>query len=269
MLISITDIIVESWRLYKENFKHFFMYVLLMFIPTVFLLIAKFLLTYFVPSHSWGVIGSTFLIFAMLAIVFAVFAFWFKLAFVRVIAKRYTGQMADTIGKELSQSKKVFWPAVGVSILTALAVLGGMLLLIVPGIIFMLWFAFSYLVVAIDESSVMDGMHKSKALVDGRWWAVLGRLFVPSLVFGILAMIISWIVAIPLEFILSHTDKTSGLYAVWDIIGAIIISMGTALITPLTMSALVILYLELKKTPLAKPAMTPNMSDTPPGAPTA
>ena len=165
-------------------------------------------------------------------------------------------------------AKKVFWAAIGVTILTTLATLGGFLLLFIPGIIFMLWFAFSYIFVAVDETSVMDSMHKSKALVDGRWWQVLYRVIVPSLIFGILISIVIGIVGSPLTYILNQTSKTSDLYQIWRIMTDLISSFASAIVSPLITIGLVVLFVELKKTPVSTPETTVNTSEVSPTPPT-
>ncbi len=267
--MSITDIIVESFKLYKNNFKRFFVFMLLTFIPGGLIIISKFLLTYFFPITSFGAIGISFLVFLFVALIFSLIAFWFNITFIRVIAQTYTGTTIGTLGSELGSAKKVFWPAIGVTLLTALAVLGGMILLIIPGIIFMLWFAFSYVFVAVEHTGVMEGMHKSKALVDGRWWKVLLRIMIPGTIFGILAYVITSIIGTPLDYVVQHTDPLSTLFTIWSVVSDLILSFVTSIVTPLTTIALVVVYMDLKKTPVQLPSMNQETMSTPPSPPTA
>jgi len=257
--MSITDIIVESFKLYKNNFKRFFVFMVLTFVPGALVIISKFLLTNFFSGKTLGGLGLSYLVFLIVALLLSAISFWCNVAFIRVIAHAYTGQVSSSVGTELSSATKIFWPAIGVTILTVLAVLGGMILLIIPGIIFMLWFAFSYASVTIDNTNVMDGMHKSKALVDGRWWKVLWRLFFPTVVFGIVAVIAANIVEMPLTYILKNTAPTSSLFATWSLLAKIIDSFTTAIFTPLTTIAMVVLYFELKKDPQG--AVVPQMAE--------
>lgn len=263
--MSITDIIVESFSLYKNNFKRFFVYMVLTFVPGALIVILKFLLTNFFPEHTLGGLGISYLLFLVIALLFGALSFWANIAFIRVISHAHNGKMSESVWTELTHATKVFWPAMGVTILTALAILGGMILLVIPGIIFMLWFAFSYASVTIDNTGVMEGMNESKALVDGRWWKVLWRLLFPTLVFGIVAVIATNIVDIPLEYILKHTARTSSLYATWSLLAQLIDSFTTALFTPLTTITMVVLYFELKKNPQLSPV--PQMTATPPSPP--
>jgi uncharacterized membrane protein len=59
-------------------------------------------------------------------------------------------------------------------LLTALAILGLTLLLVVPGIIFAVYWAFTQQIATLTDKSGRDAMKYSKELVKGRWWKVVG-----------------------------------------------------------------------------------------------
>jgi len=64
----------------------------------------------------------------------------------------------------------------------------GFALLIIPGIIFSVWFAFSYYVLLFEGKTGIDAMKASKAYVKGRWWAVFGRfafIVLVSIIFSV------------------------------------------------------------------------------------
>ncbi len=253
MLISITDIIVQSVNLYRHNAKRFIAYSFLIFIPGAFTTIFAAILPIFIPSKlSFGIVGVSYIVYVLIAFTLTFVSFWFSITFIRVLAKSYAGTAIKSMGAELHDAKVVFWPALGVSILTALAVFGGMLLLIVPGIIFGLWFAFSLYVTAIDHKSPMEAMKRSKEMVDGRWWSILWRLLLPSLVFGIIIVVLQYIIETPLAYILENTNIQSLLFVTWTVIAQLIISLVALLLAPFTTAIPTILYIELKKHPLAK-----------------
>ena len=66
---------------------------------------------------------------------------------------------------------------VGISLLTALAIVGGFFLLLVPGLIFMAWFALSLYVALDEDKGVVDSMKRSKELVKGRVPEMWGLMF--------------------------------------------------------------------------------------------
>src|SRR3990172_12728075 len=73
---------------------------------------------------------------------------------------------------------KNLWQYLTLSILVFLAVFGGLILLIIPGLVFSVWF-FSAKFVFFDKGlGIKASMAESHRLVKGRFWAVWWRLFV-------------------------------------------------------------------------------------------
>lgn len=73
----------------------------------------------------------------------------------------------------------------------SLIILGGAILLIIPGIIFSVWFYFSKFIYIYDGLEIKESLRRSKELVAGRFWPVTGRLFVIGLLMGILQLLVS------------------------------------------------------------------------------
>lgn len=91
-----------------------------------------------------------------------------------------------------SETWKKVWPFALLSILSGLIIGGGMILLIIPGIIFTVWYSFAKFVFVDKKTGIMDSLRKSKELVKGRFWSVLGRI----LVIGIFTILVSAILTV-------------------------------------------------------------------------
>jgi hypothetical protein len=89
----------------------------------------------------------------------------------RVVAKEKFDIKA-TFSKALTILPRFFV----VSILIGIVVSLGLVLLIIPGIIFAVWFSMSLFVLVNQKTGILESMKRSKALVKGKFWAVLGRL---------------------------------------------------------------------------------------------
>jgi hypothetical protein len=80
------------------------------------------------------------------------------------------------------------WKSAGhlltVSVLRGLAILLGFILLIIPGILFSVWFTFVPIIAVLDGGDV-DAFKTSKDLVTTRFWPVVGRLVLFSLLYVI------------------------------------------------------------------------------------
>ena len=73
------------------------------------------------------------------------------------------------------------WGLIGVTVLTTLAIIGGFILLIIPGILFAIWLSQSQFVYVFEGIAGKAALLRSKDYVSGRWWQVFGRLMLPSL----------------------------------------------------------------------------------------
>lgn len=136
-------------------------------------------------------------------------------------------------------STPFFWRYVILSILVTLAVFAGFLLLIIPGIIFSVWFAFSYYILIAEGTGGIDAMKQSKRMVSGKWFAVFGRLAVLVIVGIGIGLIFGLLGALFDEFI------GAGVAAVTNLI-------LNAILTPISIAYVYVLYLELK--PSTQPA---------------
>lgn len=105
-------------------------------------------------------------------------------------------------------------------------------LLIIPGIIFTIFWAFAIPAVMISGLSGMSALSDSKSIVSGRWWKVFGNLLVIGILVGIIGAIIS-----------SPFSGSSSW--VMRVIALTISSIVTAFINV----AMVVMYINLKKFP--------------------
>ncbi|MEX0918211.1 MAG: YciC family protein [Candidatus Paceibacterota bacterium] len=142
-------------------------------------------------------------------------------------------------------STPYFWRYVILSIVVTLAVLAGFLLLIIPGIIFSVWFAFSYYVLIAEGTGGIEAMKQSKRMVSGKWWAVFGRLLVLVAIGIVVGLIFGLIGALFDEFIGAGVAAVSNLIL-------------NAILTPISIAYVYVLYLELKQVPQADVASVPD-----------
>jgi hypothetical protein len=85
-------------------------------------------------------------------------------AVIQAVARVYLGQPV-TAFEAISHGVRRFLPLLGTTILVYLAIWGGLILLIIPGIYFAIWFALSQHVVVIEGISGASAMKRSKKLI--------------------------------------------------------------------------------------------------------
>ncbi len=96
------------------------------------------------------------------------------------IAALVVGDVAEgtpvTVGSVWRRLPRIVLPLFATSVIVALVVGLGFALLIVPGILFWVWFAFYAPIVALENRRYGDAMTRSRQLVSGSWWRVFGIL---------------------------------------------------------------------------------------------
>ena len=116
----------------------------------------------------------------------------------------------------LRQSFSRWGSVIGTGILAGLIIFGLTLLLIVPGIIWGVYYLFIVYIVALRGQGGKKALDYSKSLVKGRWWRVFGVFFVV----GLLTFVFILIVDLPFGFMPVNflTDVLSGILAdiVWS-----------------------------------------------------
>lgn len=243
MLLSAQDIIANSITLYKKHWKLFLQYSVLYLVPSVGVtgttaLFAPELLT----TGELTTTGMSLVLYVLFNILFSFVAVWISIALVKVLVDTYEDKPVQTMSEVFTWSRRHFIPAIIVSILVGIIVFFGLLFLIIPGIILSIYYTFAFYEVITEDKRGMDALRSGKALVEGRWWAVLWRLAMPLLIFLIVIGIIQWALLLPFSF---------GNNIITETISGIIAAVITVFSTPLTSAAASILYVELKRTPLS------------------
>lgn len=81
-----------------------------------------------------------------------------------------------SIKSALKRARGKFFAFIALAILLGLTIIGGLILLVIPGLIFLVWFSFSYFILLFEDKRAVDSMKQSKKYVKGRFWPVAGRL---------------------------------------------------------------------------------------------
>jgi uncharacterized membrane protein len=93
-----------------------------------------------------------------------------------------------------------FWTFLGATLLLSLAIVLGMILLIIPGIIFALMFMFTLFIVIDRELGPIEAMKESARITRGYKWQLLGLCLVLTAIglLGLLAFLVGVLVAMPI-----------------------------------------------------------------------
>ncbi len=169
VLTGVGDLFRESWRIFMERAGTLIpLYLLAMVVgagPFFILFLAGFFML-----QSQGSIAAMVVAGALGAVVATIGASWATVAMLCAIADPGLG-----IRAALASGWQRVWSFIWVYLLVSFMVAGGYALLLIPGVVFSVWFYFGHYVVAIEPERGMAALLKSKNYVRGHFWPVLGR----------------------------------------------------------------------------------------------
>jgi hypothetical protein len=195
--LGLGGILDQAIAITKNHFGLLFTIMLLLLIP--FNLITGFISLSLLPDMTTEPTAETFMefqevqarywpLFAVFGIINGLFILPLtNAAVIWAVAEVYLGQPVTAV-EALQHGLKRLAPLIGTSILMYLAIFGGLLLLIIPGILFALWFSLSQHVVVIEGISGSSALGRSKKLVRRHLGTLLVVGFIMFVIFALLGM---------------------------------------------------------------------------------
>jgi hypothetical protein len=102
------------------------------------------------------------------------------------------GRQDLTYSELFARSRPFLVPLLLTSILLALGMVAGFIMLIVPGFIFMTWWYVTGPAVVLEGKSLGAALGRSRELVRGEAWNVFGLLFVTGLIVACVNWVLGW-----------------------------------------------------------------------------
>lgn len=190
--IDVFEILKLSWNIFRNNWKFL-----------IILALIYFGINFAEETANKNITKESLQFLASILIL--AFNAFIAIGVIQIFLKISRGQHAEY--GDIFGGAKYFWRFIGGSILYGLIVLGGYLLLIVPGIIWQYKYSmFSYLIIDKDMQP-MDAIKESGKIMYGFKWKlfVLQLLMVLVILAGALLLGIGLLVAIPVVTLMSAT----------------------------------------------------------------
>ena len=184
IMFSIKESIKYAWEKSKEHME------LVLF--TTLLILA-------VGSLTGGFGGNNQNDFSLIGLIAIIFGMIIKIGYNKIFLRIYDGETPKFV--DIFKEYKTFWKYLGVSIIYPLVILGGLILTIVPGIIWAVRFSFSSIIVIDTKSGPVAAMKESYAITKGSFWEIL-LFWITMMLLNILGLIffgIGLIISIPIS----------------------------------------------------------------------
>jgi len=141
--------------------------------------------------------------FSMLWLIGTIFSIIIRIGYTKIFLRIHDGESPKFV--EIFQEYRTFWKYLGVCVLSVLAFVGGLILLIVPGIIWAVRFSFSSFIVVDTKVGPVAAMKESYAITKGSFWKVLLFWITIGLfnLLGLIALGIGLLVTVPVSTLAS------------------------------------------------------------------
>ncbi|MBU5438984.1 hypothetical protein KQI42_13230 [Tissierella sp. MSJ-40] len=175
--LTLMGLFSTSWEIYKKCFKHIFL-IILLYLPLY--IVMDYLGINF---NSFRTRNSPLNIITIISGIITVFI---NVGIIFIVKERLIDFHNEdiNIGYILKESLSKWWDVLITELLSGLIIIGMTLLLIVPGIIWSIYYIFSLQVVVIKDLRGKEALDFSKEMVSGRWWKVFGTIFLFNLILG-------------------------------------------------------------------------------------
>ena len=156
-----SGVIGEAWNVYKTHWRHLLTISFAVYVAVAVIgaLLAALL--------SW--LGAILAAFVSLVAVF-----WLQAALVKAVDDVRDGRADLSLGETFAAAREHLGAVVVAGILAAIGIIVGLILLIVPGLVLMTWWAVIVPAIVLENRSAGESFTRSRELVRGYGWGVFG-----------------------------------------------------------------------------------------------
>lgn len=194
MLIQPVEIFRKSWNIFKTNWLAFNKVTLWLLLPAVLLG----LLNFFDQKTDLVFANRSVAIYLALTTLSFIISLWVDIVLIKMI-----WHALEQKPLELKVLKTEAWrdttSYLWIRVLVGLIVVLGLVVFVVPGVIFRVWFALAGYIFVLEGTRGYDALKKSRALVEGRFWPVVWRWIVPFFLFYLILAAVVMIIAYPIS----------------------------------------------------------------------
>ena len=259
-LLPIRQFVALTWQRYTQHLGRFLEVSLWLLVPSIFQLVLLFVLTMGSVHLSLGTVWSINLV--VTRVLTFVISTWVSVRLIK-LALAPDPKEEKLIATHPHIGWGLFFPMVWINILFGLAVFGGGVAFVLPGIWLAVALSFATFFLIDQNLRGFSSLDASLAMVRGRWWPVVWRMIVSGFSFLVLSFLILTILSLILDTLFGASmstqiaELTRGLVIDGNVSVAALRGFGVSelrdallacLTTPFLAIAQAILYKSLKET---------------------
>lgn len=234
-MLSVSKLLQLTWNLYKKNLQVFLGYSAWILVPYIFIIIVK-----MIPLET--TISGSVINLLLAAQVMATIWIVIVTTVVTSAVIRKKRLKLDNLGRKAFTR---MLPVIAVVILSLIIMAGGLILLVIPGLIFSVWYCFAAQEIILRNKRGWDAMNESRALVRGRFWKIVGRVIGGELFISLCYIFAISIVISLVSIILGAPEPTMKMVEIpmWT---DILINIAEMIVLPLFIIYHTLLYLDAR-----------------------
>jgi glycerophosphoryl diester phosphodiesterase family protein len=157
-----SGVISEAWEIYKRHWQHLLAFSLVVYVAVALI------------SGLLGAIFEAWLAAPLAAVVVIIGLFWLEAALVKAVEDVHDGKADRSLAETFGQARAQLPAVVVASILAAIGIVVGLILLVVPGLVLLTWWCVIIPVIVLENKSSGEAFGRSRELVRGHGWNVFG-----------------------------------------------------------------------------------------------
>lgn len=178
----------------RQNFKN--LSLVLLFLGAPLLIVGNLLAAYMQADlqigkvdYSQGLPDGFWTLYMAIIPVYLIAYSWLMTVTYAYMTEYLNGNRDITPGQVFSRASKKIAQILISSIIIAIMVTFGFILLVIPGIYLLIALTFVQAIILVEDGPVFKSISRSISLIKGKWWSTLGLVFVMSLVVGIMQLV--------------------------------------------------------------------------------
>ncbi|MGB6455488.1 MAG: hypothetical protein WBH47_13490 [Streptosporangiaceae bacterium] len=178
----LSGVLDEAWRMYRAHALH------LLAIAFVVYLIAAVIVALLALIGPFGsLLGE---------IVELIAVFLLQAALIQAVQDVRDGRVDLSVGETVSAAVPYLWPVAVAAILAGLGITIGLLVIIVPGLLLITFWAVIIPVIVIEGSRPLASFGRSQRLVRGHGWHVFGTLVLVFVIMIVVNVVLAFVFAL-------------------------------------------------------------------------